>query len=337
MMKKTFAFAVSILIACGHVASQISFENTILQKYYLFVNKAEMAIVSKDHLKAVSYYKQAFAEQEGGGFYKDHHNALRTSDVIGNEEFAWFNAFILAGRGICPEYFDQFEILKNSSEEKYAELQTFAAREAENVSRVEYREKIEKIYQLDQQARWDRLGADSIARTDSLNFIRFAELVKSYGFPSEDRIGLICTENEAVVSVKELRVLLRHFAQRKNQDLVTILTPAFSKLEIDSYQYATVLELLDQKTYNYNVQPVINIGESFYIENFNDSMRTLINKRRAALYLSTREDKIEKTKAYLKGELKGYSMDISYMGLDKDFLPQSYIDKALTKINIEKN
>ncbi|MEZ5040977.1 MAG: hypothetical protein R2828_13860 [Saprospiraceae bacterium] len=335
-MKKIFIFALFILIATGFIIDELPSKSDRLKKYYLFVNKAEMAITKKDYLKAVSYYKKAFQGWESGGIYKDHHNALRASDAIGNEKFAYFNASILAQRGICPKYFDKFQVLKNNNE-KYRVLTAIAGKEAENVSRTRYREEIEAMYQMDQQVRWDGMSADSIARTDSLNFIRFIALVNHYGFPSDDRIGLICTENNTGVSSKELRTLIRHFAQRKNQNLIALLMPAYKTLKYDHYQCASMFETLDSKANNYRTQPVINLGESFYIENFNDSMKTVINERRAELHLPTMEEQIEKTKAYLMGELKGYFLDVSYMVFDTTVFPKSYVDQAFVKLNIKKN
>ena len=71
------------------------------------------------------------------------------------------------------------------------------------------------MHNEDQIARYDRNNRQLINQIDSINYLKFKELIQEYGFPSEEIVGIECTENKKGIAPPPYHILLMHFAEHR--------------------------------------------------------------------------------------------------------------------------
>lgn len=190
-MQQLFLFLLFVL-AARHSFAQ---ENNWLTTYYPSVNRAEMAIVANDYAGALWHYQTAFAAVPNG-FARDYHNAALCAIRSNNQPiaFEFFKKMMLKGMDeshfqdtifAAVHYTHEWNLFRvswtsliwqyqvNSDQELLLELRDLAARDQE----FRLKEGSYAVYR------------DTIRRIDSLNVLRFQQILAVKGFPSEDMIG----------------------------------------------------------------------------------------------------------------------------------------------------
>ena len=165
-----------------------------LQKYYEYVNKAELAICRENYEEAGEFYKQAFAEFPPFG--RDLHFAsLLNYKYLNNEEEALKYAYILQqmNYGIVRYFL-------GDEKEKYPALQKKLEMMQDTVKVLvipELEEALEKLYDADQNVRkkgpedgdFDK-WMDTIRFIDSVNLLTLQALYQKYGEINERNAGM---------------------------------------------------------------------------------------------------------------------------------------------------
>lgn len=305
--------------------------NTITHRdsksYFHFVNLAEIHIINSDYKKASRCYNKAF-ETNHPGFSDDFFNALKVATITKNKRLAVFCLKKLAIMGLCKELLEEFFFLKNATD-LWDEIMKLS-KNAEKIHLDHYRYEIDFMHNADQDVRFER-DSSVMAKTDSINFAKFTDLVKKYGFPSETKIGIACTANKKGIEPPPYNTILWHFAGRKYKGLKDIIDMALEKSEIDPYIYATYMNLLSPG--EYYPSPVIKWDDGNYYKYYmSDSLETLVNKNRNAIGLPTVGEQVQEIKHRIKNGRNGFRI---YTPIAKyDGLPEWYVKEKFVKIEL---
>lgn len=287
--------------------------------YYKLVNRAEMFIVHQNYSEALNLYQKAFKINEG--FSNDSYNALLCAVELKNIDLVYFNARVLAEKGLCIDFFEQFQILKNNTKywNKIVEIV-----DSKGKINIDYRIELERMLSNDQNIRPLRMdNSEAVKQVDSLNFMKFKKLVIQYGYPSERLIGIKCSENRKGIAPQPQRILLRHFYQNKYFSLDTFLLQSMKNLLIKPEEYATYSYFINAPNTRCDVDPITLIDKKYYVFTLTDSIKNAIDNNRNSICLFSREEHIEKIKFKETNNSKGfripqYSSINSLSNLPKD-------------------
>jgi len=308
---------VSVFTGC------LSNKNTL--SYLLNCEKAEMAIIKSDYRKALKLYKKAFKSNHPG-FSDDYYNALKVADLLKENDFAFYNAKKLAKRGLCNEFFQNYEMLK-SDKDQWDELLGLEFR-----TKNDFRLELESMTNDDQVARYDRSDSQNINKVDSINFFKFKMLIERYGFPSEESLGIECTDNTRGFHPPPYNILLLHFAQHRYEGVKQILDDALEKNKISPYRYIDLMQYLGLPV-KYNSAPVVKMGQDYFTYKKSDLDISKINSNRERVGAGSLENHLEKIKFRIKNGRNEFRMNTGI-----DFVPQqtkSVIDSFFVKLDLE--
>lgn len=298
--------------------------------YYLFINTAEQNIIEKNYKKAQHNYLSAF-QCSHPGFADDYNNALKIASMVGDTSLAFYASKKLLERGMCLEFFQNFPLLLHDSL-KWAKQVKDAHPGASKVN-LEYRRTLFQMLNEDQDVRMDRVP-DKVSKADSLNFVKFKRLVNTFGYPSEELIGIECSDNLQGIKSQPQDLMLLHFSLRQYAGLDGILCQALSDNQISPYEYASFMSNLNSDTL-YFTSPVAEIKDEYYTFRFSsDSSKARINSYRAEIGLPPVEDQVKIILATIKNGKNGFRF---FAPIDRlpDDIPQRVIDKYYSKIQLE--
>ena len=175
------------------VASQVDYTKT----YYPVIHQADLKIVDGDYTKALSFYQKGFKESQGG-FSVDFLNAAVCAVKTGNDKIAFKYLDSLIGKGVRKDFLETFvglgPLRKNKRWGKYIsqydeKLKTLVGKRNDYVNR-----QITVMEDRDQEFRqkegsYDVYG-DTIEKIDKENVDIYIALIKKYGFPNENMLGV---------------------------------------------------------------------------------------------------------------------------------------------------
>ncbi len=295
--------------------------------YFTYVNRAEMAIIKNDPGRALACYRKAFRYMNPG-FASEHFNAFKVAIQVKNIDFAFSNAMQLVKMGYCIEFFEQYPVLKEHPA-KWGELASLA--QSELPVNLEYRNTLWDMLNEEQAARLEGRPRPEIRAIDSLNLLKFRRLIGQFGFPSEDVIGIECTDNVRGIRRPAYALMLLHFAQAEFEGVDSLLLEALERKKISPYSYASVEIHFSQKQ-RYMPAPVIRVGDDFYIERVSEARLKAINENRRTIGMPSVEEHIEKIKYAYRNPNHGYRL---FTSVDAIFdVPQEVIDAHFVKIDI---
>lgn len=296
--------------------------------YYYYTNLAELAIIDSNYSEASLWYKKAF-KRNHPGFSDDYYNAFKVSVFDKDFDFTFKNAYELAERGMCLDFFNNYPIL-HQYPKQWKKLIAVVKTSSLNINQ-KYKASLGGLFNKDQVVRQNRDNQQKILETDSINYYEFAKLVESHGFPSEDKIGIECTENLLGIQPQYQKILLLHFAQNRFSGIDTLIFKALQQNQISPYEYAALKQFLNSSVKYYPV-PIVVINETFYTVRLDDSTKVTANKNRLEVGLSTLDEQILKVKYYWKNRANGFRM---YTPIDQFFgMPLSSVDSLFVKIDM---
>ncbi len=295
---KQFALALAALIAISTIAIKNKISN---ESYDVLINQAELAIINKEYLTSVKNYNQAFSMSHPI-LSDDLYNAMKVSQETKSYELTFFTAKKLIERGMCIDFLHELDI-KGIGAAQWKELNELAkARESEE---NKYRITLEQMLNKDQNVRFGIRDRDLINEVDSLNFIQFKDLINKFGFPSEEKIGIECSDSKKGIAPLPSKILMLHFAQQRFDGIKTILSDALANDNISPYHFMDYIRFTGKSPKYYPV-PIIKIGEDYYKYRLTEETINEVNINRKKIGASSLEDHIKKIKHILINGSDGY-------------------------------
>jgi hypothetical protein len=170
--------------------------------YFALVNEAELLVCAHKMQDALAHYNKAF-ETGQFPFGKDLYNAWQLAFIC-NEQAAFKKiSKILIRNGAFMEnkvYENMLRSLGSTAKvTQYARLWEQVQKTTKVEIDISYRKQIQQLQDEDQQVRkyfvekfgggYNIGGRDSLNVFDSLNVLKLARLIKTHGFPTEQKIG----------------------------------------------------------------------------------------------------------------------------------------------------
>ena len=190
-MKKSVFLLFFVFSALMAAAQGVNYLTT----YHPAINKAEMAIIESDYLKALQQYEIAF-KAVPRPFMKDYYNASLCATLTGNADACYFYLLKVADKGLSLDFVkDEFAfaaIQKDPSWRSF-ELKYLAAKRSAE-ARFNKRVWIDLDFMTRLDAKYRKgnliLNSDSVKVIDQGNALRLEKLIERVGFPDEELIGL---------------------------------------------------------------------------------------------------------------------------------------------------
>lgn len=187
--------------------------------YYPHINAAEMAITRDDFPAAISHYKKAFSSVKNG-FARDYRNAILCGIQAEDAPFVFGLMEKIALKGVDKKYFEDSVFVSLQGKREWSNLMKSLDRLNKKflaTSNPALIQELEAMHKRDQFFR-EKEGSyevygDTIAKIDFENVLRFQEIVKENGFPTEEEIGAFRHESAA-----PYYIVLHHQAQRLSQN-----------------------------------------------------------------------------------------------------------------------
>ena len=275
-----------ILIVC--YTTIMTYGQNTLQKYYEYINEAELAVCRENYKVAGEFYKQAFMEFPPFG--RDLHFASTLNyKYLHNEEEALKYAYILRQMNYdIAQYF-----LDDTEKEEYPDLQKKLEMMQDTIKVLvinELEKALEKLYDADQKPRQTYLEYypedknytyynNNIRFVDSVNRLELQALYKKYGEIHERNAGMGFSYGSANL------VLLHNTSWLYNPD--NIILKEVMKGNFDARCYMTLKERYlntAEEMSHYAVLNVTMFGKTLFILDPEDIEQ--INQNRKAINIA---------------------------------------------------
>ena len=284
-------------------------------KYHNLTNKSELAIVERNYKSACKNYTKAFRLLPG--FASDHYNALIVAQKLAKKNnIVKKNLSYFYHRGICEDFFKQFY---NSNTSKIAKTKS-------NIKiNLLLAQKIDSLFIEDQKVRATK-GNDRglVRKIDSSNYVFFVGIVKEYGFPNENSLGVECSLNKKGINLMKIRTLLKHFSLNREKGVDDILNNALRDGELKPEVYAELISFINENYYNYC--PIGTLGNDKYI--LCDSIQTkeIVNVNRKKIGLYSIDEQVMKIKYKIENPDSLFRLTETLGVLKLDYYPEKYVE-----------
>jgi|GEM_PF-846790 len=201
MMRIAFLF-ISFLFLCvvgvfgSKYATAIGLSDSA-KNYYSLRNAAERDVINMDFKSALDKYQAAFLYKYPNE--RDIYNAFRTAVLIQDSVRAkeYFNIITINGQS--REKFENTPFIKKI---KGSSLYRFASQDYDSLyprilpdEKLAYIKALDSIYFMDQAIRKDNVltgeeKIQSVKTTDSINAALLIKLIKTFGYPTYQRVGI---------------------------------------------------------------------------------------------------------------------------------------------------
>ena len=271
-----------------------------IEKYHFYINKAELNICDSNYLQAIKLYETAF-KYHYSPFPNDLYNAALVAIYLQNNNKAIDYCEALVKLGCDLKFFNQipFNTLKSDKDVwnnfliDYDSLRNIYY----NSINQELKDKIHKLYIEDQKnyCSYKKFGIPMQIPQD-LNFKRFKDILKYFGFPNHDIVGLNI-KNDTIISLGPQNILLRHYYQKGNYDLSEFLINELFNGKIKPIEFI-VVEEFKYKPYSYFGTDLMFKSQenNYYI--FDEFKQYLeikkYNKNRKNFFMETYQDQLKK-------------------------------------------
>lgn len=281
-----------------------------LDQYYRYINKAARAIYVNQFDQASAYYDTAFMHKSHP-FYVDLANYVRVNYKCGQQTKNDSTIYRL----IVEKHIDSTSLYLHVPKQWFdADNRKLIQKLSRKIkAKTDVRSKIEKplrdIWESDQGVReYDKIPAMSREEikamylrrdsVDSVNVILFTSLIRTYGFPDEEMLGVDYHDSLSWNSV--LRVLLLHFLQNQDasgrREIIGIILDAMHNGKWSSSLAASLLDYL-----NIHTGESLGMGQHFMYTSVNlvmgelyrpfvfytDSLMKITNLNRVAIGLDS--------------------------------------------------
>lgn len=196
-----------ILIFCITVAkalAQPAEMQPVWKKYYNIVNEAELLIAAQQYNRALEHYDLAFSIV-ATPWGKDIENAWMCTYLLNRKRKFKIYSAMMAKNGAMPDskvYYvlDKAKGQKSISfQKKYFKIWNKVRQKHKSNIDTVYRKELLALVKADQDVRrffidkkqgnYNTIGRDSLNIFDSLNVLQLKSLIKTKGFPTEQRVG----------------------------------------------------------------------------------------------------------------------------------------------------
>jgi hypothetical protein len=260
-------------------------------KYYNYINKAELNIINNNFKNAILNYDSAFTFSVSP-FAKDIHNAIICSEKLKlQDKLNDYSMLMLKNKSLKPSYYKKhnrkfYKAKKDEIKKKYIE----------KLNSYTYK-LFEDLYKKDQKIRTNKnytYGRDKIHKTDSLSFVAFKDYIAKNKFPDESFFLDNPFQNN-------LHLFVTHWHQA-GFEIDSILLLAVKNLEFINIDYAYIneMEVSLHKNSKYGLVIMLNYhNKTKPIKRTNNDILQ-INKRRKEIGLCTYEEYIKKISFFKK-------------------------------------
>jgi hypothetical protein len=168
-------------------------QNKSLEKYYSNIYLAEECILKGSPDSSLIYYSTAFTFKPYP-FSRDIYNAAVVADKTNQNKIEYKYLKLLIARGVSCTELAKAKGFNNFFHQKGNERMIRQLQKQRPQFSKEYRKEIETLIERDQFFRIKpngyKLFIDTILKIDAQNVNAFQNLIKKYGYPSEDKIGV---------------------------------------------------------------------------------------------------------------------------------------------------
>lgn len=318
-MRNTYILPCSFLVVslfAGHLFRQPAVPSSDTpdeaMAYFKNINLAARALYDNDFFSAAKHYEAAF-QHKATPFYLDLKNAIIVNNKCGF--YAKNNALLklilqdkqVSAATLAMEF--PPSLLDSKNLEYLRQLGTPAPKPAFNPILKKALLQLHHDFQdaggLDRidlmpgGPKKDSLLKQGLKMRDSLNALnalKFIQLVKKQGFPTEERIGFFMEEDLDIWTVVEILITswLRH--PEYGRQIFGLMETAFKAGSIPANVYGNCLEYAwdnwdKNRNHDHNVMNItlIHSGNSYYrpFVFYSDSLMNLVNKNRLAIGLDS--------------------------------------------------
>ncbi len=190
---KSLKIILILIFSHNLISAQVDYT----EKYYKEINNAELQIIKNNFEKAFEFYEKAF-KSVPRPFAKDYYNALLCAIETEKFDIAFDLCDSLIRKGVQKEFFIKDEGLNALKIQPdwsgFIENFDIKYEKYNSDKNLKLREELIVLENKDQEFRikegsYDVYG-DTIAKIDKENIKRFKEIVKAYGFPNENLLGI---------------------------------------------------------------------------------------------------------------------------------------------------
>ncbi len=261
-----------------------------IANYHNLIDRAEISIVDSAYERALTQYDSAFAALKSP-YASDFYNALQCALILKKDKKTLDYANKLVEKGFTMAFFQyKFCFTRFRQQQEFLNfIENYPQHHAIYQKKVnwELRARLDKMFTRDQFLRKQdpayKIFKDSIHILDKKNLAEMKTIIKKYGFPNEDLIG-IKYEMDTIIMLANLPydIVLRHFYQNKWYDLTPILLAEVEKGRMHPRNYAAhqTIQLGYEKKKGYGNEPFIEFDDMIVQEDFApDAMQTIQTNR----------------------------------------------------------
>ena len=314
------------------------------KNYQQAINKAELYLVENKKQEALHIYFETLKNSKGN-FCKDIYNALLLANEL-NENKMFFKLLnLLKSKGLENDYIVGLEEFKNLHNEKKWK-QFLSENQNQVVINKKFRADIDSLYQKDQYFRRFKdaykIYGDTIKKIDSINMDYIFDLIAKNNFPGEVEIGVssFLTKNSQL-GTQGYDIVFHHYTQtcsinKKLVKITPILVNLVLKGKIRPNKCAHWIEMQggDFKAGIFDIARFSVNGKKtpFYIPNYSNKQKIIIDEYRKWLCLEPIEDYYKKFMFKINHSETKYIFDIAPNTFE---IPDENIVKSITSSMIE--
>jgi len=223
--------------------------------YYEKINNAELFYLEQNYISALEQYTDAF-QMVPYVYAKDYSNAALICIIIKdfNQAVVYLDSALVRNTNIkWIERLDEFVDFKESNEGKlfFQQLDKVYAKRDQKLDLNQKRE-FDKVFKRDQRNRNffnTTFNKKNVLKKDSMNFIKFIMLIKKYGFPCEQELGV----DSYVNFLNSIQIIILHNIskyQAKDSLILAMKTEVIrGKLLPESYAWIVDRNLAENNAY----------------------------------------------------------------------------------------
>lgn len=246
-----------------------------VKKYFQLIRQAETAVLDANFEKALTCYQAAFEEQPSP-FAVDLRNAAACAGLL--EEYLWVFRFgqRLAKKNVTVQMYNNHVFTGFKKTEYWETLQALHAEFRENPTEKytpQYRQDLAQLLEAHRQNRLNDLSPEDYEIAEKKMYNELIVLLKKYGFPTEDKIGLEKGQTDITFSIYS--DIFVYQLQNGHKDLLDTLQknvlngnlhPRLAQTIIEAAFWRITDELLQQKIFDKQQQNIYFGNQIFYIQ-----------------------------------------------------------------------
>lgn len=187
-------FFVGLLIQCPKYAKGQEIQRICnIKMYSYYTNLAELSIVDSAYSQALSYYDSAF-HQIDSPFFRDRFNKMVCTAITGDYEKCRAELIYLIEKGLNRDFIKDNTALSAFLTSEYGQdIQELNIKPTYNsFLRTKYDSLVEadQLFRRGHKYDYREFYSDTISKIDASNVKYMNELIKEYGWPTIDNVGI---------------------------------------------------------------------------------------------------------------------------------------------------